>query len=101
MNIKQVLISARYAVTRDWKAIRKKWLCMVAPSVVVAGYKDQLDRVLRLSNLPKYKDLKVYDDVDSAKPMSTAEPDFSEIHSAAIADATFEATGLAVVRVFL
>lgn len=101
MNIKQVLRSARYAVTRGWKAFGKKWLCSAAPPVVVAGYQDQLERVLRLSDLPRYEDLKDMDSADSAEPMSTPEPDFSDLHEAATAEAAFEAAGLAAVRIFL
>ena len=75
-------------------------LCMSAPPVVVAGYKDQLDKILRLADLPKYEDLAHMDDADSAEPMSTPEPDFSEILSAPTPEAAFQRFGDEVVRVF-
>ena len=75
-------------------------MCLAAPPVVVAGYQDQLERVLRLSDLPRYDDLEHYTACDSAEPMSTPEPDFSDIHSATTVDAAFEAAGFYAVRLF-
>lgn len=100
MNIKQVLRAARYGITRGWKRLGKIMLCSSAPPVVVAGYKDQLDKILRLADLPRYEDLGDMNDEDSAEPMSTPEPDFSEILSAPTADAAFQRFGDRVVRAF-
>jgi hypothetical protein len=101
MNIKQVLRSARYGITRGWKKLGKIMLCSSAPPVVVAGYKDQLDKILRLADLPRYEDLDQMVDEDSAEPFSTPEPDFSEILSAATPEAAFQQFGDEVVRVLL
>ena len=76
-------------------------LCLSASPVVIVGYHDQLDRVLRLSDLPCYDDLEHYPAADSTEPMSTPEADLSDIHSAATIDAAFEAVGLYAVRIFL
>lgn len=101
MNIKQVLRAARYGITRGWKKLGKILLCTSAPPVVVAGYKDQLDKILRLADLPKYEDLAYMNDADSAEPMSTPEPDFSEILSAPTPEAAFQQFQDQVVRAFL
>ena len=93
MNIKQVLRAARYGITRGWKKLGKIMLCTSAPPVVVAGYKDQLDKILRLADLPRYEDLHGMDDTDSAEQASTPQPDFSEILSAPTPEAAFEQFG--------
>jgi hypothetical protein len=101
MNIKAVLKGARYGITRGWKKMGKLLLCMNAPPVVVAGYKDQLDKILRLADLPKYEDLTHMIDDDSAEQGSTPEPDLSEILSAPTPEAAFQHFGDRVVRAFL
>ena len=100
MNIKAVLKGARYGITRGWKKVGKLLLCTNAAPVVVAGYKDQLDKILRLADLPRYEDLAHMIDVDSAEQMSTPEPDLSEILSAPTPEAAFQHFGDRVVRAF-
>jgi hypothetical protein len=99
MNIKQCLISARMAITRGWKKYGKRWLRMAAPPVVVAGYQDQLEKILTLSDLPCYQDLQYINSDDSAEAMTTPEPDLSDIHAAATVEQAFEAAGYVAVRV--
>ena len=99
MNIKQCLISARLTITRGWKKFGKRWLCMTAPPVVVAGYKPQLDKILRLSDLRAYEDLHDITSDDSAPPGSTPEPDCSDIHAAATVEEAFATAGDVAVRV--
>ena len=101
MNIKAVLKAARYGITRGWKKVGKVMLCISAPPVVVAGYTDQLDKILRLADLPRYEDLANMNDEDSAEQMSTPEPDLSEILSAPTPEAAFQSFGDQVVRVLL
>jgi hypothetical protein len=93
MNIKQCLISARLSITRGWKKFGKRWLCMAAPPVVVAGYKSHLDKILVLSDLPAYEELHRINSTDSAPPGSTAEPDLSDIHAAATPEEAFATAG--------
>lgn len=91
MNIKDVLIAARMAVTRGWKKFGKFMLCRTAPKVVVAGYGDQLNTVLRRAGLPEHNRLNEIQSDDSVQACSTAEPTFPEVFNAPTPNDAFRA----------
>jgi len=93
MSIKNVLLGAKMAVTRGWKKFGKCLLCRSAQAVVVAGYKDHLDRVLVRAGLPESSHLEDIDSADSAIPFSTPEPTFPEVADAGYAPDAFRAAG--------
>ena len=93
MAIKNVLLGAKMVATRGWKKFGKCLLCRTAPQVIVAGYKDQLDRVLVRAGLPESTRLDDIDSADSAIPFSTPEPTFPEVAEAGYAPDAFRAAG--------
>ena len=81
MNIKTVLIGAKMYLTKGWRKMGKCLMRKNAPQVIVAGYKDQLDSVLRLAGISTESDH--LDDLDSGDSHPTGdEPRFPEVERA-------------------
>jgi len=80
MNIKTVLLGAKMYMTKGWRKMGKCLMRKNTPQVIVAGYKDQLDNVLRHAGLPESDHLADLDSGDSHP--TDAEPTFPEVESA-------------------